>query len=194
LGNVAFGYWSKTLDGVALEDALMARYRAADNLTDRRAVLSIASRSQVLSAEFRRSLFAEFYETWQDHALVIDLWFNLQAQSPQIDIDGLQALVAHPAFDQRNPNRARSVYGAFGMLNNRRFHALDGSGYEFLGQAVAVIDGLNPQLAARLATPLTRLGRYDLTRQRLMRNQLQLLSDRPSLSKDLYDIVTKSLA
>ena len=194
LGNVAFGYWSKTLDGVALEDALMARYRAADNLTDRRAVLSIASRSQVLSAEFRRSLFAEFYETWQDHALVVDLWFNLQAQSPQIDIDGLQALVVHPAFDQRNPNRARSVYGAFGMLNNRRFHALDGSGYEFLGQAVAVIDGLNPQLAARLATPLTRLGRYDLTRQRLMRNQLQLLSDRPSLSKDLYEIVTKSLA
>ncbi|HCG68985.1 MAG TPA: aminopeptidase N, partial [Gammaproteobacteria bacterium] len=90
--------------------------------------------------------------------------------------------------------RVRSVYAAFGMLNNRKFHALDGSGYQFLADAIMQLDALNPQIASRLTTPLTRMGRYDSARQRLMRSHLNTMSESPTLSRDLYEIVIKSLA
>ena len=194
LGNVAFSYLARTLEGPALEELLQARYAKADNLTDRRTVLSIACRHEGVSNTYRRSLLQDFYAAWKDYALVIDLWFNLQAQSPLINTDGLKALEAHPDFDMKNPNRVRSVYAAFGMLNNRKFHAIDGSGYKFLGEAIMKLDALNPQVAARMTTPLTRMGRYDSARQQLMRKELNTLSESPALSKDLYEIVIKSLA
>ena len=194
LGNVAFSYLARTLEGPALEELLQARYAKADNLTDRRTVLGIACRHEGVSNTYRRSLLQDFYAAWKDYALVIDLWFNLQAQSPLINIDGLKALEAHPDFDMKNPNRVRSVYAAFGMLNNRKFHAIDGSGYKFLGEAIMKLDALNPQVAARMTTPLTRMGRYDSARQQLMRKELNTLSESPTLSRDLYEIVIKSLA
>ena len=194
LGNVAFSYLARTLEGPALEELLQARYAKADNLTDRRTVLSIACRHEGVCNTYRRSLLQDFYAAWKDYALVIDLWFNLQAQSPLINTDGLKALEAHPDFDMKNPNRVRSVYAAFGMLNNRKFHAIDGSGYKFLGEAIMKLDALNPQVAARMTTPLTRMGRYDSARQQLMRKELNTLSESPALSKDLYEIVIKSLA
>ena len=194
LGNVASSYLARTLEGPALEELLQARYAKADNLTDRRTVLGIACRHEGVSNTYRRSLLQDFYTAWKDYALVIDLWFNLQAQSPLINIDGLRALEAHPDFDMKNPNRVRSVYAAFGMLNNRKFHAIDGSGYKFLGEAIMKLDALNPQVAARMTTPLTRMGRYDSARQQLMRKELNTLSESPALSKDLYEIVIKSLA
>jgi aminopeptidase N len=80
------------------------------------------------------------------------------------------------------------------MLNNRKFHQLDGSGYEFLSDVIMRLDALNPQMASRLTTPLTRMGRYDVTRQRLMRKQLTRMSESSTLSSDLYEIVIKSLA
>ncbi len=194
LGNVAFSYLARTLEGPALEELLQARYAKADNLTDRRTVLGIACRHEGVSNTYRRSLLQDFYAAWKDYALVIDLWFNLQAQSPLINIDGLKALEAHPDFDMKNPNRVRSVFAAFGMLNNRKFHAIDGSGYKFLGEAIMKLDALNPQVAARMTTPLTRMGRYDSARQQLMRKELNTLSESPTLSRDLYEIVIKSLA
>ncbi len=194
LGNVAFAYLCRTINGSALEAALQARYSKADNLTDRRTVLGIACRHERVSSDFRRHLLNDFYTAWKDYALVIDLWFNLQAQSPLIDIAGLHALESHADFDVKNPNRVRSVYAAFGMLNNRKFHSIDGSGYQFLSDAIMKLDALNPQIASRLTTPLTRMGRYEPARQRLMREQLTKMSESPSLSKDLYEIVIKSLA
>ena len=124
---------------------------------------------------------------------MIDLWFNLQAQSPLISIAGLKALESHPDFDIKNPNRVRSLYAAFGMLNNRKFHAPDGSGYRFLSEAIMKLDALNPQVAARMTTPLTRMGRYDSARQQLMRKELNTMSQSETLSRDLYEIVIKSL-
>ena len=194
LGNTAFSYLAKTQTGAVLEELLQTRYAKADNLTDRRTVLAIACRHTGVSEAFKDSLLEDFYQAWKDYALVIDLWFNLQAQSPLITIDGLRALEAHPDFDAKNPNRARSVYAAFGMLNNRKFHQLDGSGYEFLSDVIMRLDALNPQMASRLTTPLTRMGRYDAPRQRLMRKQLTRMSESSTLSSDLYEIVIKSLA
>ena len=81
------------------------------------------------------------------------------------------------------------------MLNLRQLHALDGSGYQFVAAAVTEVDALNPQIAARLATPLTRWKKFDTQRQELMQNALRSLvaNDVRAPSKDLFEIVSKSL-
>ena len=199
LANIAFSYWCQSLaaqqDVQALAQLLEERYSQADNLTDRRTVLSLAARLPELDEQARQHILNDFYTQWQSEALVIDLWFNVQAQSPRTDVSAVQALTEHSGFDRKNPNRVRSVYGAFGMLNLRRLHALDGSGYEFVANAVAEMDGLNPQIAARLTTPLTRWKKFDPQRQRLMRDALKglLAGDSKKPSKDLFEIVSKSL-
>ena len=61
---------------------------------------------------------------------------------------------------------------------------------------MAEIDALNPQIAARLATPLTRWKKFDGQRQQLMQSALRGLLDESGRgpSKDLFEIVSKSLA
>ncbi|XOV81928.1 MAG: aminopeptidase N [bacterium] len=193
LAHRAFSYYAQSLEGDDLAQFVTTFFAQADNLTDRRAALSVAARHEKLAAPVRKKMFEDFYTAWQAEALVVDLWFSLQAQSPLSTIEDVQALTQHAAFDIKNPNRARSVYSAFGMYNHHRLHALDGSGYQFVADAIAVIDQLNPQLASRLATPLTRWHRYDPNRALLMKARLEQLSDSPQISKDLFEIVSKSL-
>lgn len=193
LRNLAFDYLTHTLTGDALNGFVQRHYDSADNLTDRRAALAAAINVTGLDGELRQQMVNDFYAKWQHEALVIDLWYSLQAQSPESSVADLKALSALPSFELTNPNRARSLYAAFGMYNHRRFHALDGSGYRFLAESIARIDEINPQMAARLATPLTRWSRYDATRQGLMKQALTELAAGASLSKDLFEIVTKSL-
>jgi len=193
LSNIAFGYAARSMRGEELNDFVQQHYRAADNLTDRQAALRVVCRHPHLEAGIRETLLDDFYQRWQSEALVVDLWFSMQAQSPLTTIEGLAALQNHEKFDLKNPNRARSVFSAFGTYNNRRMHALDGSGYQFLSDAVTRMDAFNPQVAARIVTPLTRWQRYDERRQTLMRAQLETLVAGPDISKDLYEIVTKSL-
>ncbi|MFK7916327.1 MAG: aminopeptidase N, partial [Pseudomonadales bacterium] len=104
----------------------------ADNLTDRRAALLAVVNSTLFDATERAELLAEFYERWSDQALVVNLWLQLQASAPMSTAADVQALEAHVCFDQRNPNKVRSLIGAFAQNNARNFHALDGSGYRYL--------------------------------------------------------------
>ena len=200
LANIGFNYWCRSLAAqgeiAQLQSQLQKRYSSVDNLTDRLAVMALVCRLPEVEETMREEILQDFYAKWEQQALVIDLWFNLQAQSPITDIAGVKKLIAHPSFDLKNPNRVRSVYGAFGMLNLRRLHALDGSGYRFVADAVAEIDALNPQIAARLATPLTRWKKFDGQRQQLMQSALRGLLDESGRgpSKDLCEIVSKSLA
>lgn len=193
LRNTAFAHLSRGLSGDALTKLVTEHYSTADNLTDRRAALSAALNTPGFDPTAKQHLLQDFYDKWQKEALVIDLWYSLQAQSELTDVSRLRELEQLESFEMTNPNRARSLYAAFGMYNHRRFHALDGSGYEYLGDSVSKFDELNPQLAARLATPLTRWARYDAPRRALMREQLQKLANKENLSKDLFEIVTKAL-
>jgi len=194
LSNIGFAHAARTLRDADLAEFVRQHYARADNLTDRRAALSVACRSAHLPRSVRDELLQDFYDKWRDEALVIDMWFSLQAQSPLTTLEELAALEKHEKFDLTNPNRVRSVYSAFGMYNHKRLHALDGSGYQYLAAAVSRLDRRNPQLAARIATPLTRWQRYDERRQALMRSNLEHLVSAATISKDLYEIVTKSLS
>lgn len=136
----------------------------------------------------------DFYQQWQHDELVLDKWFSIQASCERPGaLQRVKELMKHPAFSMTNPNKVRALIGAFCHGNPRHFHALDGSGYVFLREMLEALDAINPQVAARLATPFTRWQRYDDKRQALMKAQLESLS-RLKLSPDLHEVVSRSMS
>ena len=99
----------------------------------------------------------------------------------------------HPLFSIRNPNRVRALIGAFAHANPIHFHRVDGAGYAFVAEQVLLLDRLNPQVAARLAKAFSRWKKYDPARQTLMQQQLNRIASSKEISRDLYEVVTKSL-
>ncbi|HCO43864.1 MAG TPA: aminopeptidase N, partial [Gammaproteobacteria bacterium] len=190
LRNLCLGYLAE-LDDIG-PSLCLEQFEAADNMTDTAAALALLAQLDVPARE--RALDA-FYQRWQGEALVLDRWFSVQAGSRRAQaLDDVKALLQHPAYAPRNPNRVRALVGAFVHGNPLRFHAPDGSGYAFVADQVQAIDGFNPMLAARLAQALTRWRRYEPGRQALMREALERLAASPKLSKDLYEVVSKALA
>ena len=118
----------------------------------------------------------------------------LQARSEAPDaLTQVRALMNHPAYDARNPNRIRALVGVFCHGNPLRFHQADGSGYVFLREQVLNLDRQNPQVASRMLGALNRWRKYDPQRQALMRAQLQAIAAQQTLSKDVYEVATKAL-
>ena len=170
---------------------VLEQFHQARNMTDQLAALRIIVHSGYPE---QSECLAKFYQQWQSEPLVLDKWFAVQASSPLPGaVDRIQKLLDHPDFDLGNPNRVRAVLGVFGRQNPVGFHARDGSGYRLLTDYLLELDRLNPQLAARLAQPLTAWQRYDPVRQHFMRAELQRLLNTP-LSRDLFEIASKALA
>ena len=190
LRNLALHYLSQD-ESEAVRARLSAQLEAADNLSDRLAALSGIANSPAFPE--RQRVLDGFYERWRSESLVVDQWLQVQAASRLNGAATVRRLEGHPAFDAANPNKLRALYGAFGGRNNRNFHAAGGAGYDFLAGALAELDARNPQMAARLLTPLTRWRKFDANRQKLMRRALERIRARDKLSKDVFEVVTKSL-
>jgi aminopeptidase N len=125
--------------------------------------------------------------------LVLLKWLGLQAGAARDDTAAaVRALQAHADFHLSNPNACYSLFGAFAAAATPAFHAADGSGYALIADAVAALDALNPQVAARIVTPLTRLAAYDAPRQALMRAALRRLAD-GKLSANVAELVCKAM-
>jgi aminopeptidase N len=143
----------------------------------------------------RPAALARFFAAWSHDQLVIDKWFALQARSSlPATPKRVRDLTRHPAFERKNPNRVRALVGAFSQGNQLRFHDASGAGYAFLADEVITLDPANPTLAARLVQPLGTWRRHDPARQALMRRQLERILAIPGLSKNTYEMVSKSLA
>ena len=142
----------------------------------------------------RRTSLQHFHDRWREYPLVLEKWFMMESMSAVSGTIGrLKSLMNHPAFDTSNPNKLRSVLGAFTNGNPVHFYAEDGSGFEFIGECLVDIDMRNPQLAARMALPLTRFAQYAPQRQTQMRMALQVVQDQ-ARSNDLREVVDKALA
>ncbi len=174
-------------------DALVRQqYQQANNMTDALAALSSAVSAQLPCVD---ELLQQWDERWYQDGLVMDKWFILQATSPAEDVLArVEQLLEHRSFTMSNPNRVRSLVGAFASANPSAFHAADGSGYRFLTRMLTDLNKRNPQIAARMIEPLIRLKRYDGKRQQLMREALEQLKSLDDLSGDLYEKITKALA
>jgi aminopeptidase N len=143
----------------------------------------------------REEALADFYAKWAAEPLVVDKWFSIQATAQLPDtLQRVEALQSHSAFNLRNPNRVRSLIGAFCQANPAGLHGAGGAGYRFLVTNVLALNSLNPQVAARMVGPLSHWRRYEPGRRQLMREALERLLAEPDLSKDVYEIASKSLA
>ncbi|MCC5903201.1 MAG: aminopeptidase N [Halomonas sp.] len=190
LKNVALAYLMSIEDeqGLALCEA---QFAADHNMTDVRHALTLLVHSD--RDDLASPALKAFGQKWAHDPLVMDQWFTIQVTRPQPDVlERVEYLMQHPAFSIKNPNKVRALVGAF-ALNRVNFHRLDGKGYALLADVVIELNRLNPEIAARLITPLTRWQRFDEERQQLMREQLERIKREP-LSSNVFEVVEKALA
>jgi len=190
LKNTCLGYLVETEQDADYQRCYK-QFVNANNMTDQQMALAMLTHHDT---PLRLQSLNSFYNQWRDDAQVVEKWLSLQATSRLPDtLQHVHALMQHEAFSIKNPNKVRSLIGGFCRGNPARFHAIDGSGYELLTDVVLQLNRLNPQIAARLAQLMIRWKRYDEKRQHLMKNSLQTILDEKDLSKDVYEVVSRSL-
>ena len=190
LKNVSLSYLMEA-GGAEINAMCYRQFEDANNMTDVMAALVALVNNE---CEQRSTALEQFYSKWKDDLLVVDKWLGIQATSRLPGtLNRVKELISHEAFSLKNPNKIRALIGAFGHGNPSQFHDLSGEGYEFFTDKILEIDKLNPQIAARLSTVFTLWRKYDDARQQLMKQQLERIVSTPKLSKDVYEIVSKSL-
>ncbi|MGD8582305.1 MAG: aminopeptidase N [Gammaproteobacteria bacterium] len=190
LKNLALSYLFYA-DTEAYVPVALSQFDKADNMTDQLAAFRVLIHNDTSK---RQHVIESFYQQWREEHLVIDKWFTIQAMAVLDDtIDSVRSLFSHPDFSLKNPNRVRALLGAFCSANPVCFHDNSGAGYHLLGEYVEKLNDLNPQIAARLLSPLTRWRRYGADAQAQMKAELERLSKLPQLSRDVYELVSKSL-
>jgi aminopeptidase N len=191
LRNVCLDLLAATQERHAIKLA-ERQYQTADNMTDRMAALGTLSLHAVPE---RVAAFDDFYQRYRDDPLIIDKWLALQAMTPDpATLDRVRALIGHPAFSMTNPNRVRSLIGAFAQSNPTQFNRPDGAGFEFVVDRILELDPANPQVAARMTTAFRSWRALEPTRRARAQAALQRIAAAPKLSRDVGDIAERALA
>tara|TARA_B110000305_G_scaffold60482_1_gene67081 strand:+ start:622 stop:3273 length:2652 start_codon:yes stop_codon:yes gene_type:complete len=191
LKNICLDYLVSTGDPMQAQRCLK-QMKQSDNMTDTMSGLAVLVEHQ---GPEREHALRAFYEQWKGDRQVVDKWLAVQAQSSLKDtLLRVKSLMSHPAFNITNPNNVRSLIGQFCRNNAVNFHAIDGSGYQFLVEQILILDKLNPQIASRQMGAFNSWQQYDKRRQGMMRAALEKIAKQTDLSADVYEIVTKYLA
>ena len=189
LRSTALAYLA-SLEGPEATARLVRHFETADNMTDAQAALALLADGE---GSEREAALLSFYDRWKNDPLVLDKWFSVQAASKREDtVHRVVALAEHPDFSLRNPNRVRSLIGVFCVGNQVRFHGIDGAGYRLLADTVIAL-AANPQVAARMASNFNSWKRFDLTRQSLLKAELERIVASKPLSDDVFEIVSRAL-
>jgi aminopeptidase N len=168
------------------------QYHQATNMTDRMAALTTLSLYPVPE---RQAALDDFYRRYSGNPLVIDKWFGLQATIPDpATLDRVKVLMVHPAFSIANPNRVRALIGSFVQMNPTQFNRADGAGFEFLADTALALDSKNPQVSARITTAFRSWRALEPVRRARAETALRRIAAAPNLSRDLRDIIDRSLA
>ncbi len=194
LKNIALAYLMLVGDDKIVR-ACEQQYLTANNMTDVMAALTQLTNAEApLAQELSGNALADFYERWQHESLVVNQWLTVQATcSLPNTLARVKALEVHNAYDSKNPNKIRALVSSFCNNNAINFHDADGDGYKFLADKIIVLNVQNPQIASRLLTPLTKWKKYGAARQALMKAQIERIMAEPNLSKDVFEVVSKSL-
>ena len=191
LKNICLDYLVSTGDPMQVQRCLK-QMKQSDNMTDTMSGLAVLVDHQ---GPEREHALRAFYEQWKHDRQVVDKWLAVQAQSSLKDaLLRVKGLMSHPAFNITNPNNVRSLIGQFCRNNAINFHAIDGSGYQFLVEQILILDKLNPQIASRQLGAFNSWQQYDKKRQGMMKAALEKIAKQTDLSADVYEIVTKYLA
>ena len=190
LKNVCLSYLSE-LGSLDIRKLTQTQFRKNENMTDVAGALGVLTH---LDCPERETAFSEFENMWRKNTVVMDKWFALQAISclPKT-LDHVRKLTSHSAYEENNPNKIRALISTFSRFNQLRFHAGDGSGYEFISEQVLRLDPLNPQIAARPVSVFNNWEKFTETNKTKMNYQLQKIVKTPKLSGDVFEIVSKAL-
>jgi aminopeptidase N len=172
----------------------LQRFKVAGNMTDRyNALYALLGSGHELAAQ----ALTHFHAMFKDEALVLDKWFALQAgacdRGGQV-LPAVRQLMAHPDFQLRNPNRARSLIFSYCSANPGAFHRADAAGYVFWSERVIELDNLNPQVAARLARALDRWKKLAEPYRSAAHEAIARVAAKTDLSSDVREVVTRALA
>lgn len=189
LKNICLSYLTCLNDH---QDLVTQQYQSSNNMTDTLAALGCAAKHAHVNLN---EIMADFEDKWRDTSLVMDKWFAIQASVNDESIfEQLSQLIKHPLFSLKNPNRARSLIGAFVNNNPRYFHCDSGKGYQFLIEQLVKLNDINPQVASRLITPLIQFKSLDKHRQTIIKAKLENFVGQVELSKDLKEKLDAALA
>ena len=189
LKNTALKYLVVTKEEKYYELA-QQQYKAATNMTDSLAAFSIIVDSAWLE---KKSIIDDFYQRWHKDSLVSDKWFAIQAMSNEPNaLENVKQLMKVPEFSITNPNKVRSLIGAF-TSNIKAFHAQDGSGYEFIADQVIELNDINPQIAARMVGVFNNWKSFVDPCSTKMKKQIERINNHKGLTKDVKEIVSKAL-
>jgi len=169
------------------ESLFVNQFMQADNMTDEFSALSALT----FNSTQKQKYLQHFYQKWQSESLIMNKWFALQGSSAGDNFEEeLMQLSENKSFDWTNPNKLRSLWGAFGRNNLVKFHHESGRGYQFMADIILRIDKYNPMVASRLATTFNRIDKLDSVRMekltRIIENMLKM-----ELSKDSYEVLSK---
>ncbi|MFN7724169.1 MAG: aminopeptidase N [Rubrivivax sp.] len=173
------------------------RLKDAGNMTDRQGALHALVDT---GADLADRALAHFHATAQGDALVLDKWFALQAsaneplgaQAGRV-FTRTKALLQHPDFSLKNPNRARSLVAALCLRNPAAFHRADAAGYVFWAERLLELDAINPQLAARMARAMDRWASLAEPYRSAAREAIQRVAAKPELSGDVREVIQRAL-
>jgi len=171
---------------------LAKRFAISKNMT-----LSIAALKSLCLSDSKLVMpyLEKFYSNWKNNDLVLEKWFEIMS-SMNIEGEGLsfvKKLLKHKDFDNKNPNKLRSVLGTFQKENIILFHSKDMSGYKFIAEQISQIDKYNPQVASRLILPMTQFRSFKKERKE---NIISILKDiyNQKISNDLSEILEKAIS
>ncbi|TYH59558.1 hypothetical protein ES332_D08G229900v1 [Gossypium tomentosum] len=165
------------LKNVALDikELALHEYKAATNMTEQFAALAAITQKPGKTCNH---VLTDLYNKWQHDFLVVNKWFALQAMSDiPGNVENVRNLLTHPAFDLRNPTKVYSLIGGF-----------------FIGEIVLQLDKLNPRVASRMVSAFSRWRRFDESRQKLAKAQLEKIMSVNGLSENIFKIASKSLS
>lgn len=191
LKNLCLDYLMDSGNPAHIERA-ESQFINSNNMTDQSAALRALVNSG--DTEVATSALDRFYQQWKHDSLVVNQWLSIQAASDKLcGLEQVKTLMQHDVFDWKNPNKVRAVVSVFAGQNFRHFHGEQGAGYQWLADIVIKVDGLNPQIASRLVGPLTKWKRLAPENGQWMKSALEKIQKHNKLSKDVYEVVSKTL-
>lgn len=190
LKNICLAYIG-SLNTLETNQLILKHFKNAKNMTDEMAAFKVLVD---IDGEIKGEAVELFYNKWKKDTLVLDKWFSVQAVSKLPDtLEQVRSLCEHEQFSITNPNKVRSLIFMFAMYNPLYFHLKNGAGYHFVTKQIIALDAINPMVAGRLSTCFNHWKRYDKERQTLMKSSLEKIMAVETLSKNVYEVVSRAL-
>ncbi len=191
LRNLMLGYLSVDINDAVI-NLVKDQYNKADTMTDRMGALACVSDCE--TCDTFETLMQDYYDRYNENELALNKWFSLHVSANRsTTMAKIKELIQMDLFKWTNPNRVRSVFGGFAMLNMLQFHSDDGAGYKLLADAIIKLNEINPMIAGRLFTPFRPYKTYCADLRDMMEVQIKRIQVAPNLAPDLQEVIGRTL-